>query len=98
MHMNYLIKAQWGYQTICPDEQEITGYYKIDTKYSCPIYGWTKPSITSPQKEISDIVCYYSIWGWEEKYDKEAHLTWVKVSNDPVFWIPKKYTDIYEDN
>ena len=88
----YLIDKQWGYQTICPDEEETTGYYKTedDDEYGC-VYGWRRPSLSSEKREISDIIFKNSIWGWGLKYNKRDNLTWVKVSRKPVFWIPKKY-------
>lgn len=85
-----LIEKQWGYQTICPDEEKTTGYYKTkDDKENGCVYGWKRPSLSSEKKEISHLVCKHSIWGWGEKYNKKDDLIWVKVSRKPVFWIPK---------
>ena len=86
-----LIVKQWGYQTICPDEENTTGYYKVKNNdyYNRTVYGWRRPSLTSEKKEISYVVCKDAIWGWGEKYNRRDGLTWVKVCEKPVFWMPK---------
>jgi len=45
--------------------------------------------LKSDKREISDVVCKDAIWGWGEKYNRRDGLTWVKVSEKPVFWMPK---------
>jgi hypothetical protein len=89
--MNFLIVKQWGYQTICPDEENTTGYYKVEGYESYgSFYGYKKPSLCSEKHEISHIVYGDSLWGWAEKHNNRDGYDWVKISKKPVYWMPKK--------
>jgi hypothetical protein len=89
--MNFIIVKQFGYQTICPDEENTTGYYEVDGYDSCKsVYGWKRPSLSSEKHEISHIVSGNSIWGWGDKHNNRDGYDWVKVSKRPVYWMPKK--------
>ena len=89
---NVLIKKQWGYQTICPDEEEITGLYQIaNHNYGSCIYGWKRPSLKSDKHDIKDIIDGYCVWGWEEKYNKRDGYNWVKVSKNLFIGYQKIY-------
>ena len=95
---NVLTNKQWGYQTICPDEEEITGLYQIaNHNYGSCIYGWKRPSLKSEKHDIRNIIDGTCVWGWGEKHNKRDNYNWVKVSKKPVYWIPKDilYTDLY---
>ena len=88
---NILIPKQWGYQTICFDEEAVTGLYEIKNYYQGKtIYGWKRPSIKSDKHEISHIIYGYSVWGLGDKYNKKDQFNWVKVSEKPIYWIPKE--------
>ena len=79
----YLINRQWGYQTICPDEENVTGLYKSENPLTIKFYN--NPSFSS------DIVYYPFndfIWGWKEKQDHKNKITWIKVSEDSSIWAP----------
>lgn len=89
--LNLLVVKQWGYQTICPDEEATTGLYQIeDYPYGSSIYGWKRPSFCSEKHEISHIIDSTCIWGWADKFNRRDGFDWVKVSKKPVYWIPKK--------
>ena len=89
---NVLIKKQWGYQTICPNEEEITGLYQI-ANHNCNscIYGWKRPSLKSEKHNIASqrLIDPNEIWGIDEKFNRNDQLNWVKISRKPIYWIPK---------
>ena len=88
---NKLIPRQFGYQTICPDEENVIGYFAMqDTKGA--VYGWKSPSMApySKKEDITDRVWREGIWGWKEQHNKRDGHTWVQIKVDrEKFWIPR---------
>ena len=88
---NKLIPRQCGYQTICPDEENVIGYFEMqDTKGA--VYGWKLPSMapSSKKEDITYRVWREGIWGWKEKHNKRDGHTWVQIKVDrEKFWIPR---------
>ena len=84
----YLVKKQWGYQTVCPDEENTTGYYRPENKSTIQFYN--RPSFNSKIFNKCNVPPNYydSVWGWKEKTDHKNKITWVKVSNYSDIWAP----------
>ena len=90
--LNKLVPRQFGYQTICPDEENTIGYFEMqDTNGT--VYGWKRPSMSASSKkeDITYRVWREGIWGWKEKHNKRDGHTWVqiKVGEREKFWIPR---------
>ena len=91
-NINYLCDKQWGYQTVLPpNEEDITGLYKLQEYNVRTIYAWKKPSLKSVKHNITSqrLVNPNQVWGWGEKYNRNDQLNWVKISKRPIYWIPK---------
>ena len=90
-NINFLIHKQWGYQTICPNEEDVTGLYQLQEYNVRTIYAWKRPSLKSEKHNIASqrLVSSNQIWGWDEKYNRNDNLNWVKISKKPIYWMPR---------
>ena len=90
--INYLCNKEWGYQTDLPHNEEIiTGLYKLQNYNVRTIYAWKRASLKSDKHNISSqrLVNPSEIWGFDEKYNRNDQLNWVKICQKPIYWIPK---------
>tara|TARA_X000000950_G_scaffold286283_1_gene394710 strand:- start:809 stop:1354 length:546 start_codon:yes stop_codon:yes gene_type:complete len=79
----WLKKKCWGYQTVCPDEENQRGYYQPVSFGNVAFYenpSFDAEEISHPQQ--------YSYWGWDIFKDAKTRTTWTKVSQDEDIWVP----------
>lgn len=90
--MNFLIVKQWGYQTICPDEENTTGYYKVEGYESYgSFYGYKKPSLCSEKHEISHIVYGDSLWDGQKNTIIEMDMIGLRYQKNQYIGCLKKF-------
>ncbi len=90
---NQLKTKQWGYQTCCPDEENTCGYYEPVDRYYLQLYE--EPRLDAKRVTVGQV---WSCWGWEIHKDKEAELTWVKISQTNDVWaVYDTYFSITDD-
>ena len=91
---NQLKTKQWGYQTCCPDEENTCGYYEPVDRYHLQLYE--EPSLDAKRVTVGQV---WSCWGWDIHKDKEAKLTWVKISRTNDVWaVHDTYFSITDDD
>lgn len=89
----YLVKKVWGYQTVCPDEEAITGYYKAENPHHIRFY--TEPYYDAPFANFGETDF---IWGWEEVKDEIHEITWVRLLRNQQVWAPINKYDYSSDD
>jgi hypothetical protein len=77
------VKA-WGYQTVCPDEDNTRGYYEpVNRRNGVRFYD--SPSFDADEVHYAQ-PC--ACWGWDLVKDNETRTTWVNIANNGDVWAP----------
>ena len=90
-YMNFLCEND-SLNIACPNKEKVTGFYKLEKYNVRTIYAWKRPSLKSTKHNIVSqrIIFPNEIWGYDEKYNRNDKYNWVKISEKPIYWIPKK--------
>ena len=90
--INFLCENNTLNYPACPNENMVTGFYKLEKYNVRTIYAWKRPSLKSTKHNIVSqrLISPHEIWGWGEKYNKNDKLNWVMICQEPIYWIPKK--------
>ena len=84
---NNLIKKEWNYQTICPDEEKTVALLKYENAVY-PIKVWKKPNLNSESINANrENISYHQVWAWDKIVDHENNIVWFKIIlSNPRIW------------
>ena len=74
----------WGYQTVCPDEDNTRGYYEPVNRNN-DVRFYESPSFDAEEVPYAQP---WACWGWDLVKDNETRTTWVNIASHGDVWAP----------